>query len=144
MENAEHDPRKPAYKLVIEHENAWFDFWHTHPDWYGEGNKSPELRRTFLRDLVTLFHSILEQSRVLNHPSQVWILIDPQDSASDSVYLHTQNPNRANFPMEFEGVNWGSSRPDLLSGIEGLENCDFGESIFNTEIIYLIRPLLTS
>ncbi len=32
----------------------WYNLWHTHVDWDGEGNRDPEVRRACLMALVTM------------------------------------------------------------------------------------------
>ncbi len=88
-------------------EVPWFDMWHTHPDWEGDGNRSLKDRERHLRIGRVIFERALEQAVTWQIPIQVWFVIDPHDAAQDAVYAHTQNPNRANFPYTFDGVRWG-------------------------------------
>lgn len=99
-------------------DSEWYDFWHTHVDWKGEGNKTPKDRREHLLALFTVFSRVRVQAGQLEKEYQTWIIVDPkdssQDSSQDSVYLHTDNPNETPFPYAFETVNWEAEAPSYL------------------------------
>ncbi len=38
--------------------DSWFDFWHMHVDWKGQGNRSWKARKSYLNELVRLFHEL--------------------------------------------------------------------------------------
>jgi len=82
--------------------NSWFDFWHIHIDWDGDGNKNWNLRETFLNKLLAEFENV--KSELKNYPNeyQTWILIDENDSGEDGIYIHTKNPNAENFPLKVQ------------------------------------------
>ncbi len=99
-------------------ENSWYDLWHTHLDFEGEGNESPEKRNSFIEALFVLFASVTEQAKNWHLPSNIWVLIDPNDSGDDSLYIHTPNPNKnksSQFPYAFEDVQWGINPPSIIS-----------------------------
>ena len=70
-------------------ESDWFDFWHTHVDWKGDGNQSVEARRLFLQALFRVFEKIELVVTDWKKPAQVWVIIEEKDSSQDAVYLHT-------------------------------------------------------
>ena len=74
-------------------ENSWFDFWHTHIDWNGDGNKNWILREKFLEKLLTEFENVKSELKKFPNEYQTWILIDENDSGEDGIYIHTKNPN---------------------------------------------------
>lgn len=80
--------------------NSWFDFWHTHIDWNGDGNKSWDLRKEFLDKLLTEFENVKSELKKYPNEYQTWILIDENNSGEDAVYIHTKNPNSENFPLK--------------------------------------------
>jgi hypothetical protein len=117
--------RASAYDLPFT-ESDWFDLWHTHPDWLGRGNKSGRYRREHLRAGLEIFNRIENKAKAYPSQYQLWVIIDRHDSAEDAVYVHTRNPNRDNFPYEYEGVSWSKEVPNLLKGIYDQESFEFG------------------
>jgi hypothetical protein len=95
-------------------EESWFELMHWHPDIYGTGNAGAEPRAACAliarQYLTTAMNALRGWSKV----SQCWCLFDPSDSEQDSIYVHTENPNRANFPYKFEGVSWDTDPPKWL------------------------------
>ncbi|MFD2601914.1 hypothetical protein [Flavobacterium suzhouense] len=85
--------------------NSWFDLWHTHIDFDGEGNKSPELRKIYLNKLLTTFIELKSELRDYPYKFQIWILLNENDSSEDGVYIHTKNPNEDNFPLKITSDN---------------------------------------
>lgn len=94
--------------------DGWYDYMHWHADWSGLGNLRWRERREHLLALFTMFRRVMAATAAWPVPHQVWLQIDAFDSAGDAVYLHTPNPNEANFPNEFPGVDWDAPIPDRL------------------------------
>lgn len=94
--------------------SGWFDMWHTHPDWRGDGNRGARHRRLHLRAGFTIFERYLAEAAELGVPMQVFMTIDALDSSQDAVWVHTPNPNRDNFPYAFGGVDWNVKPPVIL------------------------------
>ena len=95
-------------------ENSWFDFWHTHLDWRGKGNKSFTVRLKYLKELLNEFENLNKQ--LIDYPNsfQIWIVIDETDSGEDAVYIHTKNPNSDNFPLKIKAKkSWVCENIDL-------------------------------
>jgi len=82
--------------------NSWFDFWHTHIDWDGDGNKSWSSRKKFLDKLLTEFENVKSELKKYPNNYQTWILIDENDSGEDGIFIHTKNPNSENFPLKVQ------------------------------------------
>jgi hypothetical protein len=62
---------------------SWFDFWHTHVDWDGQGNKNWETRRMYLGQILETFDQLKQKLRTYPHDFQLWIMIDENDSGQD-------------------------------------------------------------
>lgn len=93
---------------------GWFDMWHTHPDWRGDGNRGARHRRRHLEAGFTIFERYLAEAARIGAPMQVFMSIDALDSSQDAVWVHTPNPNRDNFPFCFEGTEWSVEPPVIL------------------------------
>ncbi|MBF0598405.1 hypothetical protein [Faecalibacter rhinopitheci] len=104
--------------------NSWFDFWHTHVDWDGEGNKNFKIRLNYLQELLKLYENIKKELNLYPNNYQIWIVIDEKDSSEDAVYIHTKNPNNENFPLKIDNTKiWKTDNEDLSNFIlqTGLE-----------------------
>lgn len=116
----------------------WFDLWHTHVDWRGEGNPRPDIRRECIRALFTAWAQVEAMAARRVGPWQSWLVFNAADSGQDAVYLHTPNPNRDNFPYPFAGVTWGSAPPPWL--VEFLTPAmKVGQSEFEGATLYWVR-----
>jgi len=85
--------------------NAWFDMWHWHFDWWGFGNNSFKRRKPHLDKLFRHFEILIEKSKHLKIEFQLFAFILDKDSANDAVFLHTQNPNNSDFPLNWENIS---------------------------------------
>jgi hypothetical protein len=81
---------------------SWFDLWHTHVDWDGKGNKDWKTRKKYLREILEMFDEFKRDLQTYPYDFQLWIIVDENDSAQDSVYIHTKNPNVENFPIKLK------------------------------------------
>lgn len=82
---------------------SWFDLWHTHVDWDGEGNGDWEKRKQFINELLNLYEEYKIKLKEYPLDFQLWITIDDSDSGQDAVYIHSKNPNSDNFPINVPG-----------------------------------------
>jgi hypothetical protein len=102
--------------------NSWFDLWHTHLDWNGEGNKSWQKREKYLTKHIELYHKLSEKLKTYPHPFQLWVEIDEEDADQDAVYIHTPNPNEDNFPLTISSAELPAyAIPELKRFIEQQE-----------------------
>jgi len=107
--------------------NSWFDFWHTHVDWDGEGNKNFNIRLKYLKELLKLYENLKKDLKLYPNNYQIWIVIDENDSSEDAVCIHTKNPNNENFPLKMDNMKtWKTDNEDLSNfmlqtGLEILE-----------------------
>jgi hypothetical protein len=83
-------------------QNSFFDFWHMHYDFRGEGNESFNVRIEYIQEGFRIYDAL--KDRLINYPYsfQLWIGIDEEDSGNDAVYIHTPNPNNNYFPHLIE------------------------------------------
>lgn len=95
---------------------GWFDFWHTHLDWKGKGNRFRENRAAEIRLGYKLFEAAHALSTSASKQIQVWLTVCP-NSLDDAVYLHSENPNGTPFPYEFDGVQWGSVEQSVINEV---------------------------
>ena len=117
--------------------NEWFDFWHTHPDWDGKGNSKPENRLRAIELTYSLLKKAVELTNHRVNDCQCWAVIE-EDSAQNSVYIHTPNPNFSNFPFEFEGVEWGATNESMEKIIDS-SSYEIGLLVDSNEKTYFIR-----
>jgi len=81
-------------------EKSWFDLWHTHADWKGDGNNDWLTREKFIGELVDFYMDLKSKMKDFPRDYQLFILIIEEDSSQDSVYIHSKNPNDDNFPLK--------------------------------------------
>jgi hypothetical protein len=93
---------------------SWFELMHWHPDTFGVGNVNQETREACLLLAKQYLTSAMNSLRKWSKPSQCWLLLDPFDSSQDAIYVHTENPNRLNFPYKFEDITWGVAGPQWI------------------------------
>lgn len=116
----------------------WFDYFHTHPDWQGDGNRGARDRRRHLAAGFTIFRNLLRQARDCGRPMQVFMSIDAMDSSQDAVYVHTPNPNRDNYPPRFENVSWNVPAPVVLREFLTEPDWQLGR-VNRSPAVYLVR-----
>jgi len=126
--------------LAIDDED-WYDLWHTHPDWEGDGNEGPEARRPFLVALFTMLGRLRLLSAAFARPNQFWALVDANDSANDAVYFHTQNPNYDNFPIEFDFPDFDAQVPEWLTSYVDRSIYRIGAASRDGRIEYYVIPI---
>lgn len=98
--------------LDFDNPDVWFDNWHMHFDWYGYGNESFKRRRPHLDKLFRHFELLADRSKSLRKDFQLYAMLLDHESADDSLFLNTENPNNK-FP-------WTSLHP--LSSENNLTN----------------------
>jgi hypothetical protein len=119
--------------------NSWFDMWHHHIDWNGDGKLSA-LHHQF--HLWAIFRTLrryenLVQSR--REPCQVFAYVNEQSPENDAVYIHTANPNGTTFPMEPEVKEWLKQLPFWLSRHISLINYRVGVNTYEGEKYYFVQ-----
>ncbi|MGJ7913844.1 hypothetical protein, partial [Neobacillus sp. LXY-1] len=110
---------------------SWFEFYHIHLDWEGVGNGSVHIRREHIKAYLALYKRVLNELNMFEKPFQSWILLDEGDSGQDAVYIHTPNPNRDNFPLKVEELNWNCNIPTFFSDL--IELKEFNVAHYKSE-----------
>jgi len=94
---------------------TWFDLWHTHIDWKSMGNRHAEGRSEIARLTYALLRHVEQRFSARSAPVQIFATVC-QDTGSNAVYVHSNNPHGTPFPHEFPDVQWGAP-PTGLAGI---------------------------
>jgi hypothetical protein len=108
--------------------SEWFDLWHAHPNIDATDQR--------WSNLLSVWMEVDAAGRKCGRPWQSWILVDLDNPLEDSVYLHTPNPNRDNFPYPFDEVTWGAEPPCWAATDVGLE---FGLSDYGGAKLLWVR-----
>jgi hypothetical protein len=53
--------------------DSWFDFWHTHADWAGQGNKDWEIRKKAIDELVDIYNNL--KVKIKNYPKEFQLFV---------------------------------------------------------------------
>jgi hypothetical protein len=114
---------------------SWFDFWHTHVDWDGEGNKDWRTREKYLKELLKVFQDLKLKLNDYPKDFQLWIMLDENDSEEDCVYIHTKNPNADNFPLKIKADRINSIKDKNLKKF--VDSLDFEKVRFETSDGYI-------
>ena len=119
---------------------GWFDMWHTHADWRGDGNRGARHRRLHLEAGFTIFERYLVEAAEIGGPMQVFMTVDALDSSQDAVWVHTPHPDRDIFPYTFPGVRWNVAPPVILREFLRGRPWQLGRSE-GSPGLYWIRPM---
>ena len=84
---------------------AWFDLWHTHFDWMGYDNYNFKSRKPHLDKLFRHFDLLNEKASSLKTNYQIWATLFDYNNFSDTLSLHTPNPNHNNFPLKLPDLS---------------------------------------
>ncbi|MEY8351308.1 hypothetical protein AALF16_24165 [Bacillus cereus] len=118
---------------------SWFDFWHTHLDFWGVGNNSLKFRKEHIKAHIAFYNNLLVKLETLNKPYQSWVSIDINDAGQDAVYIHTPNPNSDNYPYKNYDINWNCSIPCMFKELVDLDKYNVGFSSSEYGEIYYIQ-----
>lgn len=118
---------------------GWYDMWHTHPDWRGDGNRSGRDHRRHLAAGFTVLRTLLRQASESGRPMQAFMTIDPMNSAFDAVHVHTPNPNRDSYPFGFPDVTWDIPAPAILRDFLTEPEWQLGRR-GERPVMYYVRP----
>ena len=118
--------------------DGWFDYWHTHPDFYSKGNRYPESHSAVGNLTYRLLLHIDSLLKARNTPYQTWATIC-EDTGNNAIYLHTPNPNDTPFPHLFDGAVWSiADVPGINLAVD--HKCyEIGKIQYDDEILYVIR-----
>jgi hypothetical protein len=93
--------------------SEWFDYWHTHLDWKGRGNRHGSDRTAVAAALLRLLERAVACRR---QDTQCWVVLAP-DSGQSALFLHSPNPQGTPWPHPFDGVTWDIEAPDWLAPV---------------------------
>lgn len=119
-------------------ESEWFDYWHTHLDWKGRGNRHVSDRTTVAAGLLRLL-----KRAVSSEPEDVqcWVML-AQDTGQSALYLHSPNPQGTPWPHPFDGVTWDIELPGWLAPLlssDGLQAGRWGSGE-SQRLLVRVRP----
>ncbi len=66
-------------------QGSYFDFWHLHVDFDGDGNRDWKTRKKFMDEQIKVFEYLKTKLADYSHSFQLWIGIDEEDSSQDGV-----------------------------------------------------------
>ena len=119
----------------------WYDLWHEHPDFYGWSLRDGRARRAHLRVLFAAFRRVLHETAASAAPGQVFVTVCTKEGRSDALYVHTPNPNAANYPYDFSGYSWDVGKvPSLFAEFVDLDEFEIGQTVFEGEKRYVVTP----
>jgi hypothetical protein len=86
--------------MELDDPDIFFDGWHTHADWDGNGNRDWLTRKKYLDDLVNFYNELKTRLTNYHKPYQLWIWI-----GEDAVFFNTPTPNADNFPVTIDNLD---------------------------------------
>lgn len=119
-------------------ESEWFDYWHTHLDWKGRGNRHVSDRTTVAAGLLRLLKRAVSSER---EDVQCWVML-AQDTGQSALYLHSPNPQGTPWPHPFDGVTWDIELPGWLEPLlssDGLQAGRWGSGE-SQRLLVRVRP----
>jgi hypothetical protein len=57
----------------------------------------------------------------------------------DAVYIHTPNPNKDNFPLKIENLNWDCTIPKTVRDLINLKEFNVGYNKWDSNGSYIIQ-----
>jgi len=82
-------------------EKSWFDLWHYHtPKSQILHKLNWQTKKNNIDALITVYNALSKELINFSKPFQLWIEINESlEVQYDSVYIHSSNPNKDNFPI---------------------------------------------
>jgi hypothetical protein len=117
---------------------SWFDYWHTHVDWYGRGNTRPENVPKIAAATVRLLQHLEGLAKDRSEPIQLWATLCG-NTMDNAVYAHSPNPNGSVYAHDFHAVTWDSPVPDWAAAAVPSATHQIGMASYDGEVVYLVR-----
>ncbi|GAB3361929.1 hypothetical protein [Lysobacter tyrosinilyticus] len=117
---------------------SWFDYWHTHVDWYGRGNTRPENGPEIAATTVRLLQHLEMLAKDRSEPIQLWATLCG-NTMDNAVYAHSQNPNGSPYPHDYHAVTWDPPVPDWVAAAVPSGTHQIGMANYDGEVVYLVR-----
>ncbi|PRO42820.1 hypothetical protein [Bacillus sp. LLTC93] len=127
-----------TFDLQLDHD-YWFDFFHTHLDFFGVGKNSLKIRREHIKAHIALYNRLLKQLEAFEKPYQTWICIHEQDPMLDAVYVHSPNPNDDDFPHKLELLETNCKLPHTFKDLVDLHQFEVSYYQSEGEEVYYIQ-----
>jgi hypothetical protein len=148
MRNAK--PSALAFRHVVKKEatrkspdfKSWFDMWHRHIDWEGDGILSRQHRTFELWALFKTLHRFEHETRHMRERCQVFVYVNEHTPGNDAVYVHTPNPNGTPFPYVPQVDRWLTATPVWLARHVCLERYVLGVRTSDGERYYFVQRKL--
>lgn len=126
--------------LDFDNPDTWFDNWHLHFDWKGYGDRSFKRRKPHLDKLFRHFDLLVDKTRRLKKPFQLYAILLDYDSSSDALFLHTPNPNNSQFPFTIESLSSATTLTNIaldnyINNLKGFEKL-YGKAEENFCLLY--------
>jgi hypothetical protein len=119
--------------------NSWFDMWHSHVDWEGDGNLSRIHRQIQLWAVFRTLRKFQNLTRYNKSKYQIFAYVHENEPENDAVYIHTENPNNSAFPCDLTVASWLTEIPFWLSRHISIDNYNVGLNEYEGEKYYLIH-----
>ena len=119
--------------------DGWFDMWHTHVDWDGDGSTSRMYRYAQLRTLFRLFRRIQATVKCKQFNAQVFAVVTECEPGQDAVFIHSANPNSTPYPYWPTDARWLDSLPSWLATHVAIERYHVGLQVWNGKKSYFIQ-----
>jgi len=126
--------RKALLVLEGRDYSSWFNLWHTHPDWKSRGNRSLEDRAAVAAITCELLGRAEQLGAHRQDSLQVFAMIC-EDTGSNAIYLHSENPYGIPFPYQFENTEWNVACPPELAGLVDPSSYQVGKTQANDYVI---------
>lgn len=137
--------RNLQQKVTAEHSKldfgkaSWFNLWHIHLDFKGNGNRSIKLRRAYIKAHLTLYKGLAVKLEASEMSFQSWVSVDIADAGSDAIYIHTPNPIEDNFPLMLENIDWEADVPFYFRDLINFKEFEVGRYDSGTDASYVIQ-----
>lgn len=120
-------------------EDDWYDYWHTHFDWEGQGNIKRKHRKEFLKAYLVALECLSKQIKQTNFKCQCGLWIFPADSYSDAIFLHSKKPKEDNFPINMDEFVWTTDIPPVFRGLVEKDKFMYGKHPNKNDCIWVIE-----
>ena len=118
--------------------SGWFDYWHTHVDWYGRGNARPENRLDVATSTIRLLRYLEGRAQSRHEPLQAWATLCT-NTMDNAIYAHSPNANGTPYPNDFHGVQWDAPVPQWVSTAATDSTHEIGTVSYDGDVVYLVR-----
>jgi len=116
---------------------SWLDYWHTHIDWRGRGNRRTENRPAIAMATVRLLCYLELRAKSRRELIQLWATLC-ENTMDNAVYAQSINPNGPTDPHDFLGVTWDPPVPEWAATAIPATH-QLGMVNYDGNVLYLVR-----